>query len=102
MDVLEKAQEYFKQIGYGHINAILRPSHPDVDRTFRGLVEWANNNGDCIINVGDGYYRPVPKDPVDALEFRQYLSMESARANKITRKHNRMKAAFKAGKERKE
>lgn len=56
-----------ERIPVGHRNAMSRPSNPNDDRRLREQIEKANNNGDCIINVGDGYYRPDPNDIEDAL-----------------------------------
>ena len=60
-------------IPYGHKEPMARMSNPVKDRKFRKMVESANNEGDCIINVGNGYYRPVPGDPVDEKELQEYL-----------------------------
>jgi len=63
------------------------------------MVEDANNKGDCIINVGRGYYRPLPNDPVDVKEFHEYLSKELSRARRILKKRLAMKMAFEKRKE---
>lgn len=62
-------------------------------------MEDANNKGDCIINVGSGYYRPLPNDEVDEKEFKEYLAKELSRARKIQVKRLRMKMAFEKRKE---
>lgn len=69
MTAREKAEDYFNRIPDGHRNAIQRPAEPSVDRVFRSMVEKANCNGDCIINVGKGVFRPIPGDPVDEARF---------------------------------
>lgn len=69
MTAREKAEDYFHRICDGHRNAIQRPADPSVDRIFRNMVEKANCNGDCIINVGKGVFRPIPGDPVDEAAF---------------------------------
>ena len=89
-----KAKQYFLRIPDGHKNPLPRPSDASTDRAFRELVEDANNNGDCIINVGSGYYRPLPGDVVDAKELEQYLKKELSRARKIQLKRIRMRDAF--------
>lgn len=92
--IKEQAQEYFSRIPDGHRNAIQRPWDRVVDRTLRAMIEKANNNGDCIINVGDGICRPVPWDPVDEKEFHEYLNKEDSRANAIQLKRLCMQKTF--------
>ena len=89
-----KAKQHFLRIPDGHANPLHR--HPDkyVDRAFRGLVESANKSGDCIINVGSGYYRPLPGDAVDEKELNEYLAKELSRARKIQVKRLAMRSAF--------
>lgn len=65
-----------ENIPYGHENAVQRPANPLEDRKLRKEIERANCNGDCIINVGRGYYRPVPGDATDETELREYLAKE--------------------------
>ena len=93
------ADSYFSRIGDGHAHAMSRPSlHTDfgqeVDRALRDLVKVANENGDCIINVGHGYYRPIPGDPVDELELKEYLMKEKSRADTVLSKIDFMVIAF--------
>lgn len=83
MSSKDKAEEYFNRIPDGHKNAIQRPWDRNIDRAFRRLIEKANNNGDCIINVGEGVYRPIPGDPVDEKELKEYLNQELHRARAI-------------------
>lgn len=56
------AKECFNRITFGRENAVKRLAK--IDRLLRGMVEKANNHGDCIINVGNGYYRPTQGDAV--------------------------------------
>lgn len=78
----------------GHKNKLQRPADQYEDRVLRKQIEKANNEGDCIINVGTGYYRPVPGDTVDEKEFNEYLAKELSRARAIQRKRLSMKMAF--------
>ena len=81
-------------IPYGHENPLQRPANPCEDRILRRNIEYANNNGDCVINVGEGYYRPVPGDAVDEKELNEYLAKELHRARAIQAKRLAMKMAF--------
>lgn len=81
-------------IPYGHENAISRPADRIQDRLLRSKIEKANNDGDCIINVGYGYYRPVPGDPVDEKELNEYLAKELSRARAVLKKRLSMKLTF--------
>lgn len=92
--LFEQAEEYFKRIPDGHRNAIQRPWDRLVDRSLRKMIEKANNNGDCIINVGNGIYRPIPGDPVDEKELNEYLNKELHRARAIQLKRLCMKKTF--------
>lgn len=58
----------------GHLKPLPRLYNPFEDRKLRKQIETANTKDDCIINVGNGYYRPVPGDPVDEKELDEYLS----------------------------
>ena len=49
---------------------------------------------DCIINVGNGYYRPVPGDLTDEAELKEYLAKELSRARKIQSKRLAMRLTF--------
>ena len=71
-----------------------RPANALEDRRFRKKIEIANNEGDCIINVGNGYYRPVPGDEIDEKELNEYLAKELHRARVIQKKRLAMKMAF--------
>lgn len=90
----EKAEDYFHRIYDGHRNAIQRPADPSVDRIFRNMVEKANCNGDCIINVGKGVFRPIPSDPVDEAAFHEYIAKDLHRARAIQLKRLCMKQAY--------
>lgn len=95
----EIARDYFNRITSGHKNTVSRPDlsvpgNAAIDRQLRILVEEANHNGDCIINVGNGYYRPIPGDPVDELEFNEYVSKDDSRADKLWGKIYNMCIAF--------
>ena len=79
---------------YGHARPLLRPTKSYEDRALRKNIEDANRNGDCIINVGAGYYRPIPGDPVDEKELNEYLAQELHRARAIQSKRLAMKLAF--------
>ena len=83
-------------IPYGHARPLLRPTKSYEDRALRKNIEDANRNGDCIINVGAGYYRPIPGDPVDEKELNEYLAQELHRARAIQSKRLAMKLAFAA------
>ena len=89
-----RARQYFLRIPDGHENPLPRPSDACTDRMFRDLVEDSNRNGDCIINVGRGYYRPRPGDAVDEKELNEYLAKELSRARKIQVKRLAMRNAF--------
>ena len=89
-----KAKQHFLRIPDGHKNPLPRPSDASTDRAFRELVESANKNGDCIINVGSGYYRPLPGDEIDEKEFNEYLEKDLSRARQVLLKRMKMKDAF--------
>ena len=90
----EKAEDYFHRICDGHRNAIQRPADPSVDRIFRNMIEKANCNGDCIINVGKGVFRPIPSDPVDEAAFHEYIAKDLHRARAIQLKQLCMKQTY--------
>lgn len=98
-DAREIARGYFNRITSGHKNTVNRPDlsmpgNESIDRQLRILVEEANHNGDCIINVGNGYYRPIPGDPVDELELKEYISKDDSRADKLWSKIYSVRTAF--------
>nr|DAM76992.1 MAG TPA: hypothetical protein [Caudoviricetes sp.]DAZ48983.1 MAG TPA: hypothetical protein [Caudoviricetes sp.] len=78
----------------GHLKPLPRPANPLEDRILRKQIETANTKDDCIINVGNGYYKPVPGDPVDEKELDEYLSKELHRARVIQKKRLNMKMTF--------
>lgn len=84
------AQILFEMIGE-YDRPIKRPKNPSVDRAFRQLIAEANMNGDCIINVGEGYFRPGKDDNVLLAE---YLLKEQARAREIISKCTAMRQAY--------
>ena len=83
-----------ENIPYGHENAVQRPSNPIEDRRLREKIEQANRTEDCIINVGNGYYRPVPGDLTDESELNEYLSKELSRARNVLAKRAAMQTTF--------
>ena len=78
----------------GHLKPLPRPANPLEDRILRKQIETANTKDDCIINVGKGYYKPVPGDPVDEKELDEYLSKELHRERVIQKKRLNMKMTF--------
>lgn len=82
------AEVLFDKIQTGRANA-LKVSNSFT--AFRALVAEANKNGDCIINNGDGYYRPGSDDEE---ELKHYLYRELHRADEITDKVYAMKEAY--------
>lgn len=90
----EIAQQLFSRIPDGHANPLQRHPSAYVDRVFRRMVEDANKSGDCIINVGRGYYRPRPNDAVDEKEFNEYLAKDLSRARQVLLKRMKMRDAF--------
>lgn len=78
-------------IGEGIGRAVSRPKDPAIDRSLRRLVADANSAGDCIINVGFGYYRPGADD---FIEFQEYVAKERRRAREILRKVSRMQQIY--------
>ncbi len=86
-----QAQKLFDLIGEGVGHAVSRPKDPAVDRRLRQLVSEANSTGDCIINMGFGYYRPGDDDCV---EFEEYVAKERHRAREILRKISRMQQVY--------
>lgn len=99
MKNVTEAERLFNLIGYGHQTTLKRPFNAYTDRKLREMVEDANRHADCIINVGDGYYRPVPGNATDEAEFNRYINSELSRARKILHKRMCMKKAFSERKE---
>ena len=73
---------------------IKRPDNMSVDRALRKKVEKANTEGDCIINLGDGYFRPNRYDEADEYAYRLYRAKELKRAKTIIDKIGSMDKAF--------
>ena len=90
----EDAQRLFNLIPYGHEEPLQRPSNSYTDRILRDMIETANKNGDCIINVGRGIYRPVPRNIVDDMEYKKYIDTELERAKSVLRKRTHMMRAY--------
>lgn len=83
-----EAEMLFGMIKTGKENALRVPnSFTD----FRAIVAEANKNGDCIINTGNGYYRPGPDDEP---ELMYYLYRELRRAKSINEKVDAMREAY--------
>lgn len=94
----ETAESYFNRIPDGHRNAMKRPANPVIDRRLRKMIEKENCNGDCIINVGYGIFRPIPSDPEDERALKEYLGTELSRARASLFKRRCMKQTFKSWK----
>ena len=95
MGVMEKAKALFEQIPYGSDNPLVVENG---NTPFRLMVAKANQNGDCIINVDKGYYRPIPGQ--DDEEVEHYFARELHRARAILYKRMQMKEAYRKRKER--
>ena len=93
------AEEYFAKIPDGHEKAMARPYNPATDRRLRDMIAKANQNGDCIINIGNGIFRPVPGDPEDERQLNKYLGKELTRARAILYKRMIMRKTFKGWKD---
>lgn len=85
------AEILFARIGTGKAHAVKRPRDRYTDRAFRKLIEEANKSGDCIINVGEGYFRPGEDDEQDLMH---YLNAELRRAKEINDKADAMREAY--------
>lgn len=99
MDAKQIAESYFNRISSGHKNPVIRPDlgvpgNDQIDRALRVLVEQANHNGDCIINIGRGYYRPIPGNPDDELELKEYFKKDESRIKKLIDKGSAMEQTF--------
>lgn len=93
------AQAIFDRITSGAGNAVGRPAVVDknnstIDRALRELVEKANRNGDCIINAGDGYFRPIPGNAVDEYYFHEYIAKEKSRVKELEKKISTMETTY--------
>ena len=101
MTAADMAQTIFDRITSGAGNAVGRPAVIDknnstIDRALRELVEKANRNGDCIINAGDGYFRPIPGNVVDEYYFHEYIAKEKSRVKELEKKIGTMEATYEA------
>ena len=82
------AQILFDRIGTGKEHAVKvnsRDNNNVIARELRGLIAKANQNGDAIINDGDGcgYYRPNLDRPEEADAARHYVNSLLSRADKL-------------------
>lgn len=99
MTAADMAQTIFDRITSGAGNAVGRPAVIDknnstIDRALRELVEQANRNGDCIINAGDGYFRPIPGNTIDEYYFHEYLVKEKSRVKELEKKISTMETTY--------
>lgn len=97
--MLQSAESYFNRITFGREHAVQRPDlsiqgNDIIDRKVREMVEHANHNGDCIINIGNGWYRPTPGDIQEKLELRKYLQNDESRVRKLVKKKRYMMETF--------
>lgn len=98
-EVQELAESYFSRIGDGHENGVRRPDIKQldmdrVDRALRRMINHENKNGGCIICGDTGYYRPIPSDPIDALEYKAYREMDNSRVHDTIIRGNLMDMAY--------
>ena len=42
------------------------------------MINRENKNGGCIICGDTGYYRPIPSDPIDTLEYIRLIRLKTA------------------------
>ena len=101
MTAADMAQTIFDRITSGARSAVGRPdvidkSNSTIDRALRELVEKANRNGDCIINAGDGYFRPIPGNTLDEYYFHEYIVKEKSRVKELDKKISTMENTFEA------
>ena len=99
MTAADMAQTIFDRITSGGGNAVGRPAVIDknnstIDRALRELVEQANRNGDCIINAGEGYFRPIPGNTIDEYYFHEYLVKEKSRVKELNKKISTMETTY--------
>ena len=99
MTASDMAQTIFDRITSGAGSAVGRPdvidkSNSTIDRALRELVEKANRNGDCIINAGDGYFRPIPGNALDEYYFHEYLGKERSRVKELKNKVSTMETTY--------
>lgn len=89
-----QAESLFAQIGYGRENAMPRPLNASIDRHLRNLVTKANEHGDVIINVGNGYYRPRPWILAEKMEYEEYIAKDISRAMRVLQKKKKMQKSY--------
>lgn len=94
MNYKNTAETIFNKIGDGHNNAVKRPSDKATDRYLRRLISEANSNGDVIISGKNGYYRPIPGNVVDDMEYRIYMAQEQHRIVSLREKNEKMRNAY--------
>ena len=99
MTAADMAQTIFDRITSGAGNAVGRPAVIDknnstIDRALRELVEKANRNGDCIINAGDGYFRPIPGNTLDEYYFHEYIVKEKSRIKELNKQISTMETTY--------
>lgn len=91
----KSARFLFACIGRGKENRVERPEKGgDTDRHLRRLVQNARENGDLIINVGQGYYRPILTRTEELLETKEFFAKEDSRARKIFKRNRALKRTF--------
>ena len=92
--IKDQAKAIFDRIGDGHKNAVKRPWDKNIDRSLRSMIEHANHNGDCIISGQNGYYRPIPTNEIDVLEYNVYMLKEHSKVKKMLLKEECMRVAY--------
>lgn len=89
-------KEWINKIPVGHEHPVKRPlGNPSLDRKLRAAIEQANRNGDCIINIGSGYFRPDLNDEIDGAYLAAYLTKEAAKSETMYKKHETMRQSIK-------
>lgn len=86
-----EAELLFDKIGTGAAYALKRPKDTKTDRQLRRLISDACMNGDCIINVGFGYFRPGEDDEAD---FEMYCATVRRKAREELKRVSRMEEVF--------
>lgn len=89
----QEAMEAFNRIETGKHAAVSRPRDPRSDRVLRKMIEEAQSNGDIIINLGDGYYRPDFSKPDEVQEYRHYIAQKESRITAHQKTINGMQKA---------
>ena len=82
------AQTLFSLIPTGSQTPLKRPKNANVDRQLRKLIEEANNNGDIIINIGKGYFRPDLSNAFDRLALNTYINSIKSRIGSLSASMN--------------